>query len=391
MYFTNKELPNTVISALKRAKVQFNERTDCWFLYLPEMERESYGFFKKVLIEIHGEWNRSLSAHVFSFDPTDLIQEVLTVGRMPKRNPHDAFFTQRDTLEYLLDWGDFYCLTAVDGRNVEPDKCLEPEAGQGHIAEVLREMYPNIDLGCCEIDSFNRSILKKKGFRVIAEDFLAAKIEPVYDWVVMNPPFNGKHGDYIDHINKAFDEALVPRGRLLAIVPTSFLSSNLKRVENFRNKIATYGEWANLPENSFAKSGTQVDTCMIKVEKYTDEDLKKFESPGQMYGAFDIYTGPIVRDISSEAEFDEHICKLVKSIKNGKSVSKKDALVSIIGAVDSIVRYNNEHHETSYRWDDFTKPRVAQYFLEDMVEGHFDDRSPFESSNPEPMQLSLFG
>ena len=402
MYFTNKKLSNAIISALGNAEIKFHEKTNKWLVVgLPQLEKSDYTTFKKVLSEMYGKWNKKLDAHTFDNDPTILLQEVVEVGCLPERKPHDAFFTPRAVTKDLLDWGDFWFFEA-DRWSQEFHRYLEPQAGQGAIVDVLREKY-NIPLeliDCCEIDNFNRDTLKRKGFNVIGENFLDLQPNPIYRWIIMNPPFNGKCGDYVDHIQHAF-KFLNERGRLLAIVPESFLNSKIKKIVDFRNWVFTYGSHARLPEKAFAESGTTIPCVMLRIDNLSDEYIKELVIPGSMCDYYDSYTGQIIIALQSDSNWNDCCHRLFDKVQQKRIASKESLLKEIISCADNVVHDLIYRYEADFRWDDFTKPRAAEYFYEDMVEGYFEGISPFEEAAApkavEPkieyatgIQLSLF-
>ncbi len=401
MYFTNKRLSDAIIAALSKTVVEYHEKTNKWLaLGLPQLGRSDYNTFKKVLSEIHGKWNKKLDAHVFDENPTLLLEEVIEVGCLPERKPHDAFFTPRAVAELLFDWGDFYCFEDAEKYGFEPDKCLEPQAGQGGIVKVLQEQYPTLQIDCCEIDSYNRNILQKQGFNVIGEDFLNLEPNPIYRWVIMNPPFNGQQGDCVDHILHAF-KFLEPRGRLLAIVPVGFLTSTIKRIVDFRNWVFTLGSQARLPEKAFAESGTTVDCVMLRIDNLSSEDIKRLEADDCLYDSYDWYTGSILVSLQSDYQWYKTYCKLIDRVRRKRILSKESLLEELISDADDFVQQGIRRYECDFRWDSFTKPRFAEYCYEYMVEAYFDDQDPFVEPPKQqqvlrpvwefyPIQLSLF-
>ena len=74
-------------------------------------------------------------------------------------------------------------------------RVLEPEAGIGNIADTAKEVTDNVD--CIERMTDFCEILKLKKHNVIANDLLTAETAPIYDSVVMNPPFS----EECEHIN----------------------------------------------------------------------------------------------------------------------------------------------------------------------------------------------
>lgn len=119
---------------------------------------------------------------------------------------------------------------------------LEPSAGIGSIADVIREQCPDADTTCIEINSRLREVLAAKGHSMAARsDFLDAwgsKGYGFYDRVIMNPPF--ENGQDAEHVTYAF-RMLNPGGRLVAIMSEGvFYRSDRKSVE-FREFLDSIG------------------------------------------------------------------------------------------------------------------------------------------------------
>lgn len=58
---------------------------------------------------------------------------------------------------------------------------LEPACGEGHLAEVLKEYFPNSNIDCID--------LVDRGYGTGGVDFLTYNPEKKYDTVITNPPF----------------------------------------------------------------------------------------------------------------------------------------------------------------------------------------------------------
>lgn len=132
--------------------------------------------------------------------------------------------------------------------NVKDKKVLEPSCGCGMILDKIRK-----DGGKgfgFEFDYGRYSECKNKGHNVIHGNFLESYPIESYDFVVMNPPFYGKH--YIKHIEHAM-KFLVNGGRLISILPaTACYDHGLLDKYN--------GRFTDLPVGSFSESGTNVPT-----------------------------------------------------------------------------------------------------------------------------------
>ena len=136
-------------------------------------------------------------------------------------------------------------------------KVLEPEAGIGSIADEARKTTVYVD--CIEIVSGFRELLELKGHNIIGDDLFNYDPQPVYDAVLMNPPFS----DECRHIRHAYD-FLKPGGRLAAVCCT--------RMTEARNKkYAEYWEWLEGQrfrfvdtEEKFEMTGTNTKILIIE-------------------------------------------------------------------------------------------------------------------------------
>lgn len=106
---------------------------------------------------------------------------------------------------------------------------LEPSAGKGDIAEVIREKYPKIALKVIEINMTLTRVLSAKGFKVQEGDFL--NDTGFYDRIIMNPPF--ENGQDIAHVRWAYSR-LKPGGRVVSIVGEGLFFREEKRSTEFR-------------------------------------------------------------------------------------------------------------------------------------------------------------
>lgn len=90
----------------------------------------------------------------------------------------------------------------VYGHLLLPDCILEPSAGTGSLAKVLKEMsYNSVDLDCIEIAASCRAILKSQNLRVIHDDFLTFEPFKQYNAIIMNPPFSTGAAHLLKAIN----------------------------------------------------------------------------------------------------------------------------------------------------------------------------------------------
>ena len=99
-------------------------------LLLPpvQLNRTDYVAVNKVLEALGGKWNRKEGGHVFDYDPSEKIEEIILTGEYTDAKKDYQFFpTPPDLAEYLCD------LAEID----ETTTVLEPSCGKGNIADAV--------------------------------------------------------------------------------------------------------------------------------------------------------------------------------------------------------------------------------------------------------------
>jgi hypothetical protein len=153
-------------------------------------------------------------------------------------------------------------------------RVLEPSCGEGAIMSAVqryvantnndyycpteqRRKQPQVIVQGIECDAGRAATARSNGFTVQTANFLQVKPEPIFDVVLMNPPFYGKH--YQLHIEHAV-KFLKPSGVLYAVLPESAAGAHgyVERPEWGRDA------WEDLPVGSFASSGTNINTGIAK-------------------------------------------------------------------------------------------------------------------------------
>lgn len=136
-------------------------------------------------------------------------------------------------------------------RGIEACRVLEPSCGDGRILDAIRANgHPALGF---EYHPDRAAQARAKGHAVVTANFLDQAPEPIFDRVVMNPPFYGRH--YVKHVRHAL-KFLKPGGTLVSILPST------ARYDHDELK----GEWRDLPVASFAEAGTNVPTSMLRIE-----------------------------------------------------------------------------------------------------------------------------
>lgn len=169
----------------------------------------------------------------------------------------------------------------LDGRTrLERDqplaRVLEPSAGDGAIA--LAAARRGARVRAIEVEQDRADLMSARAQRIEGPgrvtveraNFLKVKPEPVFDFVLMNPPFYGTH--YMDHVRHAW-EFLAPGGILRAVLPASAEVNEGKRHDAFRKWANANGDYGwrgafkELPAESFAESGTRIQTVILMMRK----------------------------------------------------------------------------------------------------------------------------
>lgn len=221
-----------------------------------QLDRDTYMRLNKALEVLGGKWNRSARGHIFPGDPSEKIAEAMQEGQVVDVKKTYEFFATPPGIANML----------VARAGIEPGmKVLEPSAGHGAIADVVRAMCNDCQVDVIEIEPSNRVVLKESGYKLVGKDFMKyRKKKPLYDRIVMNPPFS-KQQD-IDHVLHAW-KFLKPGGRLVSVMAASIGFRTNKKAEAFQELLSTHGTMEDLPEESFKESGTGVNTVMVVIDK----------------------------------------------------------------------------------------------------------------------------
>ena len=141
---------------------------------------------------------------------------------------------------------------------------LEPSAGGGNIASEAA-LFGTVD--CIEIQRHLADTLKASGlYRTVWNaDFLDRTPTPIYDCVLMNPPFDRERD--IDHVTHAL-KFLNDTGILVAVMSAGTEFRETAKSRAFRDNMAHLNaRWKDLPPGSFSSVGTNVNALLLKVYK----------------------------------------------------------------------------------------------------------------------------
>ncbi|MRR49383.1 MAG: PLxRFG domain-containing protein [Rhodocyclaceae bacterium] len=238
----------------------------------------------------------------------------------------DFFPTPADTVQSMLDAAEL-----KEGMSV-----LEPSAGMGHIADLIRDAGVEPDV--VELSSDRRELLEAKGYNIVGSDFMNVngresftygdvfkapdgkvgimgsgggmgsnrvtlrdsdnqiighydreelegieKSKDGYDRILMNPPFGDRRD--AEHVRHAYT-LLKPGGRLVAIMGEGVFFGSDKKAMDFRDWLDSVGGTSEkLDEGTFLDPtlpvNTGVNARMVVIDKVkTDKDMAAFSREG---------------------------------------------------------------------------------------------------------------
>ena len=230
-----------------------------------KIDRKDYTKVNDVLEAIGGKWDRKAKAHVFGGRVVEQLREdienVIETGTVS--TPADlGWFPTPDALaDQIVSY-----LPIKSG-----DVVLEPSAGEGALAKAVLRREPGARVLCVEVHAGRAKALRDAGFGKAVTEANFLEIDPasadvLCDHVVMNPPFAPKRAD-LAHIEHALN-FLRPGGTLVAVMAGGILFRSDTRSDRFRMMVKMLGgEIAKLPSESFRKSGTSVETALLRVTK----------------------------------------------------------------------------------------------------------------------------
>jgi hypothetical protein len=167
----------------------------------------------------------------------------------------DFFPTPPEVIDRMLQ------ISRIDSSH----RVLDPSAGAGDLCLAVRKLGAVVE--CFEINSDLYQALTLLGFQPLDRDFLFATPRPMYDRVLMNPPFS--KDAYIDHVRAAYDW-LTPGGELVAVLPNGYQSSRSLQRRNFSDWLDDLGvDRYNNPADAFTKSDRScgVSTHLIHLKR----------------------------------------------------------------------------------------------------------------------------
>lgn len=233
---------------------------------VPQLGKSDYAKVKNLLNKLGGSWNTSRQHFEFTKCPVTLIGRALEAGGS-SINKYQFYPTPTVVFDFIK------AHTSVEymGMSSKSIKVLEPSMGEAALMdELVLHGKPNgihYDITGYEIDPLNVILAQQKGYDVTQADFLSVEPEPIYDLVLMNPPFQGNN--YIKHIQHA-QKFLSANGRLISVVPVTWLK-NIERtsLENWLFEEAVIHKSTSLCEPEIFQYGTfegvNAETMIVEI------------------------------------------------------------------------------------------------------------------------------
>lgn len=226
-------------------------------IYLPagQLERKLYSKVDAVLKELGGKWMTKLGGHKFAEgDPVEVLAAVQATGAYVSPKDFGFFPTPPEV-----------AARAIAAAQLEPGMLLlEPSAGMGGLLDHAAPVVGVENVVAVELLPKNVEALTRKGYPVLAGDFLAMTPEPIFDVVLMNPPFE-RLGD-VEHVEHAA-RFLKPTGHLVSIMSPSFTFNSAKKAQAFRDLLEQAGEVVeDVEAGAFKSSGTDIRTVIVRLE-----------------------------------------------------------------------------------------------------------------------------
>lgn len=247
------KVDNAVLNVLSASRCDGNS------LFLSgQLDRNLYTKTNKVLEAAGGKWNRKAKAHIFDGSASDRVEQIILTGDvLVPKDDFEFFPTPSEVVRHVINFADIR-----DGMMV-----LEPSAGKGAIAKAAHDAAADVTVDMYELMPANNAELHALNLRLSAVgepvDFLTVQPNPVYDRVVMNPPF-GRQAD-IKHVTHAL-KFLKPGGLLVSVMSYSVTFRENKLTSDFRELVnSRRGHIEQLPDGSFKKSGTMVSTVIAVI------------------------------------------------------------------------------------------------------------------------------
>lgn len=255
--------------SLKQAYVEAFEESqegDEWKKYLPGSKTEGTG----------GKANDYRQEKTTDFDRAKAVYfgKQKKNSRTKLREGVDYFATPEPIGYKMVQW-----LQSKPGQSL-----LEPSAGDGAIARWMPDNTYNTVVEPSR-DLTPKLMRNVAGAKVVESTFENFDLHNKFDGIAMNPPFGHGGKTAVEHVAKAYQH-LKDGGRLIAIIPDGsacqkhfdkwfYGDPEAKRKADRGIADGVLMADIHLPSATFDRAGTNVNTRMVVIDKYTDEGTRQ--------------------------------------------------------------------------------------------------------------------
>lgn len=213
----------------------------------------------------------------------DLIQEIfMTIGSKYTKFNLDQFYTPLTVSKFISQFME----TGTD------KNAIDPAGGTGDLLLFYKgnKTVWDIDENALKLCKFNYDLNKQSNYNLVCKNSLESfeDSEAMYSYSVMNPPFGSNTVVTDENILKKFElgkgkkkqeigilflelglKLLKDNGVLFIIVPAGYVGNGNKICSEMRDLILKNRLIASisLPENTFKRSGTGVNTYLLIIQK----------------------------------------------------------------------------------------------------------------------------
>lgn len=140
-------------------------------------------------------------------------------------------------------------------------RVLEPSAGNGGLlVEILERVDMPEQVTVCEIQDNWRERLATIGLGQVEADFLGVDFGPIFDRVVMHPPF--ARGIGVRHVWHAMTQ-LKPGGRLVSVLPPGLIARRDRTYRELREEVVRHGSVIVPAETAPVGRAPQVEPVLV--------------------------------------------------------------------------------------------------------------------------------
>lgn len=256
--------------------------------FLGQLERADYKQIADAFSRIDGHWSKADNACVFQYDATEDIERIFSTGLLPKRNPLQFHPTPRQQVLDMINSSDdllakLHCSEMIFKETGKRLRMLEPSIGRCGIADVVRELYPHVEIFGVELDSINVKLAQHKGYNVVQGDFLKQPVpeseDEFFDIIIMNPPFLNR--GFIKHVQHA-QKMLKKSGNLVSVIPFDWMASAGAETEcQFLDEISRTSSLIREPYPAGTYESTDCITCVVELKH--PEMYRKFINANKDY------------------------------------------------------------------------------------------------------------